>query len=119
MSTALNQNEIQNLQDFFQNCLRDPDSMSHEQLVSSIKENQEPCSRALTQIKNPPGEITIEDVNFLISWLKARNLIIGGLQLLQMADPENAAAIQHEVECTETAFTLLPGLLNEARERLQ
>ena len=119
MSTTLNQNEIQNLQDFFQNCLQDPDSMSHQQLVTTIKENQELCSRALSQIKNPPGDITIEDVNFLVSWLKARNLIIGGLQLLQMADPGNAAAIQHEVECTETAFTLLPGLLNETRERLQ
>jgi hypothetical protein len=97
--------------------------MSHGELLDAIQENHELCSRALTQLQEPtpvapPGEVTQADITFLESWLKARNLVIGGLQLLQLADPDNAASIQHEVECTETAFTLLPGVLKEMRHHL-
>lgn len=119
MSTVLNPSELKHLETFITTCLADPGSMSHEELLEAIQENQELCARALHQIQAPraetKGEITQADVTFLQSWLKAKNLILGGLQLLQMADPGNAASIQHELECTETAFTLLPMLLAETQ----
>lgn len=119
MNQALTSSELKHLENFVTTCLADPGSFSHEELVEAISENQELCARAVQQARaSRPGEITEADINFLQSWLKARNLILGGLQLLQMADPGNAAAIQHELECTETAFTLLPGLLAEAKQRI-
>ena len=97
--------------------------MSHEELLEAIQDNRELCGRALTQLQDPevissPNAVSQADLDFLDSWLKAKNLMLGGLQLLQLADPENASSVQHEFECTETAFTLLPRLILDARERL-
>lgn len=124
MST-LSQAELGHLESFITTCISDPGSMSHAELLEAIQDNQELCGRALRQLQNskpapslPLDGITAADLDFLTSWLKARNLVLGGLQLLQLADPENAASVQHELECTETAFQLLPGLIQEAKARL-
>jgi hypothetical protein len=130
MSERLTQPELAHLETFFTTCLSDPGSMSHEELLEAIQDNQELCGKALRQIQRqsipaaarPLGHsegVTEQDLTFLESWLKARNLVVGGLQLLQLADPDNAATIQHEVECTETAFKLLPGLISKAKYQLQ
>ncbi len=127
MTTPLNPSELKHFENFVTTCLSDPGSMSHEELLDAILVNQELCSRALRQLqtgtasspaRSSVNTITESDLNFLQSWLKARNLMLGGLQLLQLADPDNAASVQHELECTETAFALLPGLISDARERL-
>jgi hypothetical protein len=119
MNSKLTPSQIQQFETFVTTCLSDPASMSYEELIQAINDNQEICALALQQIQSPEptsrGQTTEADIVFLTSWLKARNLVIGGLQLLQMADPDNAASIQHEVECTETAFQLLPGLLEDVR----
>ena len=122
MTQSLTPSELAHLETFFTTCLSDPGSMSYEELVEAINENQQLCGKALRQLRQaavkpvaPPDEITESDLLFLESWLKARNLVLGGLQLLQLADPDNAASIQHEVECTETAFKLLPGALAKAK----
>ena len=118
MSAPLNTQEIKHLETFVTTTLADPGSLSHEELIEAINVNQELCARALTQLRSPgapPKEMTEADLNFLESWLKARNLVLGGMQLLQMADPDNAGTIQHELECTETVFTILPGLIADAR----
>lgn len=129
MSERLTQPELSHLETFVSTCLMDPGSMSHEELLEAIQDNQELCGKALRQLQRqeiraaerPLGHsegVTEEDLRFLESWLKARNLILGGLQLLQLADPENAVQMQHEVECTETAFKLLPGLISKAKQQL-
>ena len=121
MSEKLSSSELQHLENFVTTCLSDPGSMTHGELLQAINENQQLCARAVQQLQPQPqaaSTVTVEDINFLESWLKARNLVLGGLQLLQLADPDNAASIQHELECTETAFTLIPNLLLEARGRV-
>lgn len=120
MSAPLNTQELKHLETFVTTSLADPGSLTHEELLEAINENQELCARALKQLQEPPAsngrEMTEADLAFLESWMKARNLVLGGMQLLQLADPENAASIQHELECTETVFTLLPGLIADARK---
>lgn len=117
--SELTASELKHLEIFVTTCLSDPGSMSHEELLQAINDNQQLCAKAMRQLQIPStSEVTAEDLNFLNSWLKARNLMLGGMQLLQMADPENAATIQHEIECTETAFKLLPGLIEDTRKRL-
>jgi hypothetical protein len=127
MSTTLTTDDLKHFETFVTTCLSDPESMTHEELLEAIQVNQELCTRALHQLQGTPdrpdvehtvGAVSEADLNFLQSWLKAKNLMLGGLQLLQLADPENAATVQHELECTETAFVLLPGLISEARGRL-
>lgn len=119
MPSPLNADELKRLETFFTTCLSDPGSMGHDELLEAISENQELCTRALGQLSAPAEPdseaVTEADLNFLESWLKARNLILGGMQLLKMADEQNAAAIQHELDCTETAFTLIPRLIADAR----
>lgn len=126
MANPLTPPEIASLDSFFQNCLANPEAMSHEELVVSIRQHHGLCVRAISQLQGsprgplaPPDQVTEDDLRFMESWMKARNLVIGGLQLLQLADPDNAASIQHEVECTETAFKLLPGIITEARSNLR
>ena len=130
MSERLTQPELAHLETFVTTCLSDPGSMSHAELLEAIQDNQQLCAKALRQLQRqsipaaarPLGSdegVTEEDLRFLESWLKARNLILGGLQLVQLADPDNAAQMQHEVECTETAFKLLPGLISRAKHQLQ
>jgi hypothetical protein len=130
MSERLTQPELAHLETFVTTCLSDPGSMSHGELLEAIHDNHELCAKALRQLQRqnipaaarPLGSsegVTEEDLRFLESWLKARNLVIGGLQLLQLADPDNAASIQHEVDCTETAFKLLPGLISKAKHQMQ
>ena len=121
MSAPLNTQELKHLETFVTTSLADPGSLSHQELLEAINENQELCARALQQLQHPSEntvgrEMTEADLTFLESWMKARNLVLGGMQLLQLADPENAASIQHELECTETVFTLLPGLIADARK---
>lgn len=120
MPSTLNSEELKRLEHFITTCLSDPGSMSHDELIEAISENQQLCARALGQLNAPSdseSQLSEADLNFLQSWLKARNLVIGGMQLLKMADTQNAAAIQHELEVTETAFTLLPKLISEAQAR--
>lgn len=115
---SLTDQELTHLETFVTTSLSDPSALSHQELLDAITENQELCARAVSQLRclnSQAPEVTEADLVFLESWLKARNLMIGGMQLLQMADPENAASIQHEVECTETAFTILPALIAQAR----
>ena len=113
----LNAQELQHLETFVTTSLADPGSLTHEELLETIAENQELCARAVRQLQETPRprRMTEEDYRFLESWLKARHLVIGGMQLLQLADPENHDRMQHEVECTETALTLTPGLIADAR----
>jgi len=123
MSDTLTPSELKHLETFFTTCLSDPGSMSHAELLEAIQDNQELCGKALRQLqdrKAPSADsgVTQSDITFLRSWLKAQNLVLGGMQLLQLADPDNAASIQHEIECTETAFTLLPGVLQEMEQKL-
>lgn len=123
MSDNLTPSELKHLETFFTTCLSDPGSMSHAELLEAIQDNQELCGKALRQLqdrKAPDAEsgVTQSDITFLRSWLKAQNLVLGGMQLLQLADPDNAASIQHEIECTETAFTLLPGVLQEMEQKI-
>lgn len=129
MSERLSRSELAHLESFFTTCLSDPGSMSHAELLEAISENQQLCGKALRQLQQqsipaaaqPLGSeegVTEEDLRFLESWLKARNLVLGGLQLLQLADPENAVQMQHEVECTETVFKILPGLIAKAKLQL-
>ena len=128
MSTPVSPSELKHLESYITTCLSDPGSMSHAELLQAIQENQELCTRAFQQLQPGGAEassvasettrVTAADVTFLESWLKAKNLMIGGMQLLQMADPDNAASVQHELECTETAFTLLPRLIADAKDRL-
>lgn len=117
MPNSLSTQELHHLETFVTTSLADPGSLSHEELLEAIAENQELCARAVRQIQEAgaPREITEADLTFLESWLKASNLVIGGMQLLQLADPDNADRLQHEVECTQTAMTLLPVLIAEAR----
>ncbi len=65
------------------------------------------------------SSVTISDLDFLQSWLRAEPLLLTGLEILEMGDPNTAERIRHERECTEAAFRLLPQLLAEARQRLQ
>lgn len=62
--------------------------------------------------------ITESDLAFLSSWLKSEQLILAGLQILELGDPQNAEAVRHEREMTETAFRLLPDLIRQAKEAL-
>lgn len=96
--------------------------MTHPELLEAIADNQELCGRALSQLQTEASapsasSVSIADLDFLDSWMKAQNLVLGGMQLLQLADPENASSVQHEIECTETAFKLLPDLILEARKQ--
>lgn len=118
MSKPLSVQELSHLENFVTTTLADPNSLSHQELLDAIVENQELCAQAVAclQSQTPAqGRVTEADLVFLESWLKARNLMIGGMQLLQMADPENAASIQHEVECTEAAFSIIPLLIAHVR----
>lgn len=115
---SLSEQELIRLERFVSSVLSDPGALSQQELLSAIAENRELCGRAVTQLKRScagRSEVSEADLVFLESWLKARNLMIGGMQLLQMADPENSASIQHEVECTETAFNILPSLISRVR----
>ena len=129
MPNPLSPPELKHLETFFTTCLSDPGSMSHLELLEAIQENNELCTKALYQLQEqsipaaarPLGTaqgVTEGDLRFLESWLKSRNVVVGGLQLLQLADPDNAASIQHEVECAETAFKLLPGLISHVKQGL-
>lgn len=80
----------------------------------SQPENQDLCQNVLSALRFRPA-LSEADIGFLRSWLKAGDLILAGLQVLEMADEGSAEAIRHERECTETAFNLLPQLLDEAR----
>lgn len=77
-------------------------------------EQQELCDRVLAGLNRRPA-LSEADVAFLRSWLRAGDLLLAGLQVLEMADEGSASAIRHERECTETALGLLPTLLDEAR----
>lgn len=117
MQSPLSSEELKRLESFVSTTLADPGSCSHEDLVAEISENHSLCARLLKQAGPTESALSEADLNFLQSWLKARNLIIGGMELLKLADQQNAGAIQHEIDCTETALGLLPKLIDEARPR--
>jgi hypothetical protein len=81
-------------------------------LDSASAENRDLATRALAQLRQR-ASLNEADLVFLRSWLKASDLILAGLQVLEMADPGAAEPIRHERECTEMAFNLLPALLGE------
>lgn len=104
MSAVLTPADIDLFAQFLENCLSQPENSAHREL----------CDRVMGTLRQQ-SELSQSDIGFLTSWLKAQELIVAGLQVLEMADEANADAIRHERECTETAFKLLPVLVNEAR----
>lgn len=84
------------------------------QTPAQLGEHKELCDRVLSALRFRSA-LNQADIGFLRSWLRAGDLILTGLQVLEMADQDNAEAIRHERECTQTALALLPHLLDEAR----
>jgi hypothetical protein len=108
-SPQLSHEDLDRFEAFLSSCLADP-----TQAASAATVHRELCDRVLASLRQRPT-LSESDIIFLRSWLKARDLIVAGLQFLEMADESTAGSVRHERECTETAFDLLPRLLDEAR----
>lgn len=119
MDERLTDDEMTRFEHFVTTCLADPGSYEPDELVCAINENADLCSKALTAVRRSRGlrYVTEQDLIFLKSWLKAGDLILGSLEVLRQMDSTNAAAIGHELECTQTALETLPRLILEAYER--
>lgn len=112
MSLPLTTADVARFEIFLQDCLA---PLAQE----AQADHRELCARVVSTLErcvNPNlSGLTESDYGFLESWLKARDLIVAGLQVLEMADPASADAVKHERECTETAFDLLPQVIDRAR----
>jgi hypothetical protein len=106
---ALSPEDIDRFELFLNGCLTNPGQAS-----TTATGDRELCDRVLASLRQRSA-LSQGDIGFLRSWLKARDLIVTGLQFLEMADESTADSVRHERECTETAFNLLPQLLDEAR----
>lgn len=105
MITPLSSADLERFGQFLESSLSHPDQDG----------NRELCDRVMELLRHR-SQLSQADLGFLKSWLKARDLIVAGLQVLEMADEGNAEAIRHERECTEMAFNLLPCLVDEAHQ---
>jgi hypothetical protein len=123
MSQTLSAEDVARFEMFLNTCLSHPGSLAEQAQLDSLGDYRELCARVMAalQARVAPverGALNEGDFVFLESWLKARDLIVAGLQVLEMADPASAQAVQHERECTETAFAMLPRVLRQARHCL-